>query len=540
MKKLSIVPLSILLSFSMLTAQGNVRTIDSLKQRLKELPESKYDSVYMELGGEYYTQYNPEGYRQALEYFLKVMVLGEKYKKPATIAQAYFLIATVYDAEQDGDKTLYYYKKAYDMCGYQGNQLVCLNLLYNVAHAYHLKHDSTNSMQCLQQLDEAKQSLSASNPLANNKYNLLIAYLSLQNNNLTAFLRQFAQVDKNIDYKDGRFHYGRYFAICNWRYAFESKDYKKAIGSIQAELKNAPADSAILIDYLAKAYSKSGDYKAAYEWSELSKVCNAQALTRTKEKDLTVGLLKAENTLQEKEKQFFKTQREGLLLGLIAALIAILIITYYWKLNVLAKKELLKRNREKEVLMHELQHRVKNNLQLMYGLNLLQLDKLETDKAKTIWEKNLTFIKSMSIINDKLYQKDIETLSVKAFVEDITQFTKQLFDVENKIQFNFNIQHPLSMEADFATSFGLILSELITNSFKHALKNVEKGGINITIEQQNNTFLMRYSDSGNFSETLEPLIHSDGIRLMGDLTQQLKGKMVTHYLGKPFNYCFTF
>jgi two-component sensor histidine kinase len=542
MKKLIILlPLSILCSFSVLKAQVNQSVLDSLNQKLKNLPEYQHDSVYIDIGALYYQQYNQEGYRKALDYFLKLLALGEKYNNKAAIANAYFLIATVYDAEgQDGEKIIYYYKKAHEMCAYHRRITSCINLLYNVAHAYNLNHDSATSMLYLHQFDKEMEAVKFNNPQAYDNYVLLGAYLSLQNKNIPEFLKRFEKVNKNIEYKDGRFHFGRYYAICKWRYAFEKGEYKKAIESIQYELAHEPTDSSVLIDYLTAAFVKIGDYKNAYEMSELSKISNNQSLHAAVQKDLEYGLLKADNLIKEKEKKFLEIQRAGLYIGLFIVFIGLLVVAYLWQINRKAKRELLLRNREKEVLMHEIQHRVKNNLQLIYGLNILQLDKLEGDSAKVVWEKNLSTIKAMSIINDKLYQKDISKLSLREFIEELSLYSKQLFDQDNKVTLNLEIQHPLSIDANFASSFGIILTELMTNSFKHGLKGVKEGAINIESSESDNILTVHYFDSGNFIEAVKPSPNSNGISLVTDLVKQLKGKIVTQSEGKAYHYHFIF
>jgi hypothetical protein len=78
-KLIILLPLSILCSFSVLKAQVNQSVLDSLNQKLKNLPEYQHDSVYIDIGALYYQQYNQDGYRKALDYFLKLLALGEKY-----------------------------------------------------------------------------------------------------------------------------------------------------------------------------------------------------------------------------------------------------------------------------------------------------------------------------------------------------------------------------------------------------------------------------------------------------------------------------
>ena len=514
---------------------------DSVKQKLAVLPESLHDSIYSDIGEAYYGQFNDEGYIKALDCYNKMLELALKYNNQMRIREAYYYIGTVYDAvKTEPQKILYYYKKSYELgIEQKADPLIIFRLTYNVAHAYRELGDSANSMLYLGQFEQGKQAYKESNPLMYDKFSLLVAYMTLQNNDIKDFIQKYENLNKQQEYKDGSYPYGRYFALCGWRYAYEKKNYKKAIESIEFELKNQTTDSSLLMPFLANAYAEIGDNKAAFKWAMALNAYNSEHSKESIKKDLYVKLLKTNNDLQERDNKILSKQRAYFFLALMLSLFVSFIIAYFWWSNQQKKLQLLKSNAERDVLMQELQHRVKNNLQLLYGLSKLQLRGLKDEAAKELWQKNLNQIKSMSLINEKLYQSDITTISVRDFVSDILNHSLLIYDLQKKITLHTDIEHPLSIDGSFATSFGLILSELVTNSFKHALNKQDKGDIRITIKKLNaKTLMFTYEDSGVENKEQSASKNTNGINLIDDLTRQLKGKMMPNEGEKPYKYSF--
>jgi two-component sensor histidine kinase len=512
---------------------------DSVKIALGNLPESQYDSLYYDLGSAFYAQYNDEGYNRALACFRRGLAYSEKYKNQLYIREGNFLIGTVYDAyKEDPEKIVYYYKKAYDMAVVMKDEESVLGLSYNVAHAYNIQSDFINSTKYIGVFDSIRRLDKKSSFW--NRGGVLVAHIQIKNKDIRGFLKTFQGIDKNYKYVDGNQPLARYFAICSALYAFETENYGNAIKTLHKALSSNPTDSAILMQYLAQSYARSGDMTNAYEWMVKLDNINGRNLTLSARKGLVVNLLKTDNALQEKENELLalekiskEKQNRLLMFGMIFFVFATGIVAWFWYDNFKDKKELAKRNAEKALLVQEIHHRVKNNLQLMYGLAKLQLPTITDPNSRDLWQKNLIQLKSMSLVNEKLYNTEgVTSVIIKDFILEILAYYRQIFpsdtsDTSDKaLIIETNIEENLVVEADFAIPFGLILTELITNSYKYGLTSY-RPSIDICFHKTTDKKIeFNYSDTGKVADISMILTKkTGGSALIKDLVRQLKGTM---------------
>jgi two-component sensor histidine kinase len=506
---------------------------DSVKIALGNLPETQYDSIYYDLGSAFYAQYNDEGYSRALACFRRGLAYSEKYKNQLYIREGNFLIGTVYDAyKEDPEKIVYYYKKAYDMAVAMKDEESILGLSYNVAHAYNVQSDFVNATKYISVFDSIRRLDSKSSFW--NRGGILVAYIQIKNKDNKGFVKTFEGLDKNYKYVDGNKPFARYFAICSAFYAFETGDYGNAIKTLNKTLSENPTDSAVLMQYLAQSYARSGDMAHAYDWMVKLDKLNGRNLTLSARKGLVVNLLKTDNALQDRENELLaleKTTKEKqnrlLLFGMIFFVFATGIVAWFWYDNFKDKQELAKRNAEKALLVQEINHRVKNNLQLMYGLAKMQLPTITDPTARDLWQKNLIQLKSMSLVNEKLYNTEgVTSVVIKDFILEILQYYRQIFPSDSTVTIQTNIEENVVVEADFAIPFGLILTELITNSYKYGLTS-EKPSIDIGfMKTVDNKIEFSYADTGKIEDISIILTKkTGGSALIKDLVRQLKGTM---------------
>jgi two-component sensor histidine kinase len=514
---------------------------DSVQRALATLPESKHDSIYKKLGAALYMETTFESHIKAIDCFKKALVLAEKYNHYPLFVDAHQCIGSVYDATDElPEKMLYYFKKAYDL-SYKLHDSVRLMYAFDVAHAYGKLKDT---VQCLYYLNIMKN-------LGNNLYekgsenydnlNLKLATMALKTQGVSTFIQLFKNVNQNRNYKDGRFPYHSYFVFNSSRYYSELGNYDKAIDILKNELTINREDSSYITDNIGMIYAQKGDFKEAYKWSEIHDDYKDRNKRTTQENELVIKLLKTESEFKEQEKLFKEKQNLYLTWGLFFAFIAMGVSAYFWRKNHIIKIELTKRNAEKELLVHEIHHRVKNNLQLMYSLATLQLPTISDEKAKDLWQKNLNQLKSMSLVNEKLYNTEgVTSFELKGFIQELVEHFKLLHgDYKNAI-FDVQFKGDLNVNADFAVPFGLILSELITNSFKHAGENGSLP-IHIFMERKDaKNLVFNYSDNGIVSDlslVLDKKI--GGVSLINDLVRQLEGK-ISMSNEKYLQYNFTF
>jgi two-component sensor histidine kinase/ligand-binding sensor domain-containing protein len=183
---------------------------------------------------------------------------------------------------------------------------------------------------------------------------------------------------------------------------------------------------------------------------------------------------------------------------------------------------------ERELLLKEIHHRVKNNLQIISGLLDLQKEEIVEEDAKAVFNEGQSRVKSIALIHQNLYQnEDLANIKFSAFVKDLTVQVGEVFEQLNrKMVPAFEIDD-FMFDIDTAVPLALILNELLTNSYKYATKADRTGKILIQVKQvtEGNYALVFRDDgpglkSGITFETAETL----GLRLIKGLAAQLYGE----------------
>ena len=184
--------------------------------------------------------------------------------------------------------------------------------------------------------------------------------------------------------------------------------------------------------------------------------------------------------------------------------------------------------KEKEILLKEIHHRVKNNLQLIISLLEFQSDQIKDKKVLNIFQESQNRIRLMSSFYEQLYQsKDIGEINFKEYINSILA---KLFHSFKKTSNNIRTQQiidDISLDLNYILLSSFIISELVTNSLKHAFPNNQNGIIKIDFHLQNNKYLMTVSDNGiGLPNDID--IHQTktlGLQLVLMFVQQLKGNI---------------
>src|SRR5690606_11147277 len=202
--------------------------------------------------------------------------------------------------------------------------------------------------------------------------------------------------------------------------------------------------------------------------------------------------------------------------------------------------QLIEKNRHIEILMDELNHRVKNNLQMLYSLNTLQLPLVQDGKGKQILNEMRGRIKAMMLVNEHLHSyKKSESITVTVFINEIASHLQQIYDREKFIKISTSIPDDIKFKALQALPFGLLLTELFTNSYKHAFgPSHPQPTIKLRVFTENEQIKFTFEDNGQGADHYFK-DDSMGIFLVQDLTRQLKGTVTIHHKD-GFSYQFTF
>lgn len=191
---------------------------------------------------------------------------------------------------------------------------------------------------------------------------------------------------------------------------------------------------------------------------------------------------------------------------------------------------------EKDVLLREIHHRVKNNLQIISSLLNLQAGFIEDKRAAEVFEESKNRVRSMALIHEKLYEsKNFSSLDMREFIEELVKNLYKSYGFNtSSIALGLNIDD-LSFDADQAVYLGLVVNELVSNSFKHAFKltdTSESGTRQFKLyihakQDKNMDFIIKIGDNGiGFPKNIDfRNTESLGLRLVVTLVKQLGGEI---------------
>lgn len=164
-----------------------------------------------------------------------------------------------------------------------------------------------------------------------------------------------------------------------------------------------------------------------------------------------------------------------------------------------AEKEKLEvANARIETLIKEIHHRVKNNLQVVASLLRLQSGTITDERLQQVFAQSQSRVASMALIHEKLYKgSDLAQVDLGNYIKELFAELVQLNKVRENIRYRTAIDPDLVLDLDTMVPLGLILNELITNSFKHAFRNGREGFIDLRIHRvEGGRFDLHYADNG--------------------------------------------
>ena len=325
-----------------------------------------------------------------------------------------------------------------------------------------------------------------------------------------------------------------------------NKDYKKALPYLlfaknAMESTNDKANLWEQYMHLSNNYEALGDYEQALlyerklateneEYYE-DKIEQLELETQTK---FETGQRQATIVLQEQTIEQQK-QRQLLILGLAILLGVVLLLVYT---NYRNKKrlsaELEVKNQEKELLLKEIHHRVKNNLQTISSLLNLQSAQIKDKKIQGAVIESKNRVRSMALIHQKLYQgENLAAIEMKEYLRMLSENMIKSFGRHRDMELLVEMPE-VEVDVDTAIPIGLITNELLTNTLKYAFPGGQPGLIQVSLthEPEKDQMCLRLSDNGVGMESMngEPDERRGnfGSQLVKLLTTQLDGKMTVN------------
>jgi len=301
-----------------------------------------------------------------------------------------------------------------------------------------------------------------------------------------------------------------------------------------AEKKLSPLkmEQQLMTIYKKLSYSNTvaNNFKEALRYKNLETELRDSLVSEKMKKN--IAELEVKYNLQTKERELEKqvASKKFLYLMLGSAFVLLVFISFFFSKNrkknkLLAQQKgmLEKTIGEKNILLRETHHRVKNSFQMVSSLLYLQSENVEDKEAKLAIKEAQNRVRSMVLIHHKLYnKKQLVGIDSKEYIEDLT---KDIFESHQSqtSDLTFKIEaESMILSVDTITPIGLILNELIINVLKHAFdENTQDGFLKINFLKKGNTLLLNVSDNGKgFVE--RAIEYSFGLKLIRALARKLE------------------
>lgn len=222
--------------------------------------------------------------------------------------------------------------------------------------------------------------------------------------------------------------------------------------------------------------------------------------------------------------------------GGLVLLVLLGFLGYYYRGSQQANRQLAVQNkqiennlREKEALLREIHHRVKNNLQVISSLLNMQSHYLDDPRMVSAITEGQNRVKAMALIHQKLYQTEqLSEIDFQEYAEQLLAHLSSALSPPGKKISNSVTGTAIKLDIDTAIPLGLILNELITNAYKYAFEGVSEGTLKVELQRDETAlYHLRISDSGrglpaDFSESK---LNSLGLKLVRMLIEQLEGSL---------------
>lgn len=218
----------------------------------------------------------------------------------------------------------------------------------------------------------------------------------------------------------------------------------------------------------------------------------------------TIAMLEEQNSLKEKNLAFERKTKMYLALILVAVALGLVLIYLLYKQKLQVSKALRSKNeiiekslQTNKILIKEIHHRVKNNLMVISSLLSLQSRYVDEEHGKSAIQTAQSRVQAMALLHQKLYKREkLNSINIAEYFTDLFQDIEDTYLSPNSnISIEFEVEEIL-MDIEMVVPMGLILNELVTNSIKHAFKDVSSGSINIHIIKDEGNIVIDYADNG--------------------------------------------
>ncbi|MES2772882.1 MAG: histidine kinase dimerization/phosphoacceptor domain -containing protein [Bacteroidota bacterium] len=498
-----------------------------------------------------FAYYYRGNYELTLRYHLAALQLRKELQLDKFIAQSYNNIGLVYRSRKDYTNAIKFYKQSYELKERVKDETGMLNSLINIGAAYQTSGQFDSAYQNgMKGLALAKK-LQATDDVNTCRENIAASLVNLERPREALIYLQDADRErvsgknKNQLITHAETYADMYLQENNLPLA--TSYFRKALAL--ALSGNRMEAASVFYRKLAKCLYRQGDFKAAYEYADSGKaiadtlineensrqVNEMNAVYEAAEKETQIEKLNAANAISNSEARQRSRERNYFIIASVLFLALAGIAYKAFASNKKKKEQLNAQNiviekslAEKEVLLREIHHRVKNNLQIVSSLLSLQSNYIKDEQALDAVKESRNRVQSMSLIHQNLYQEDNLTgIDVRLYIEQLTDNLFHSYNIQKeRIQLVKEIDQ-VNLDVETVIPIGLILNELITNCLKYAFENKQEGIIKVIFKENRGSLFLSVHDNGaglpaGFEQGTKK---SFGHKMITAFLQKLKGTM---------------
>jgi two-component system, sensor histidine kinase PdtaS len=512
-------------------------------------------ATYNSVAGAYHHQGHIE---KALENYLNCLKIHEQTRDSAQIAMVLTNLGGVYYNSGDLDAALKYFESALQINERLGDDMGITHALDNMVLIFTNRKDYEKSLQANLRSLKIKEETGDKRGIALSYGNMALNYRGLKNyKEAEKYFHKAIQLAEELQLAKTLATHSKNLSSL---YLEENKlDKAKQYGTKAltiAKKINFPEFIQQAAAVLEKIYRKQNNWKDAYEMNELSHAIldtlgnmkHTKALLKTnyeyeyQKQKLADSLVFANErnlknlviSQQESQLSKEKTQRLALYAFLGFAIIITSVVFFGYKrkqkdnqIITTQKKLVEQKNAENELLLAEIHHRVKNNLQIISSLLNMQERNIDNEKARSAIMESKERVRSMELIHKMLYRENFfGGVEIHEYLKVLTDGLIENFGLSEGKNVEVHLDfEPTMIDIDTAIPLGLILNELIVNSFKYAKNASEKLILKIALKEHEEQLSLSVSDNGNGKKSDVENSDSFGLRIIKALVKQLNGTM---------------
>jgi len=421
-----------------------------------------------------------KNYEEAATYYRQSLSIKKEENDIPGIAASYMNLASLFYSLKEYDSSVYYSKLSSELFYKLNNEADKAGSDANLAKALLAKGDLISSEKILYE---------SMGP-------------ALKTNCKTCLLTIYETLG-SVELKKNNFFKADAFFIKGLSIAEESDHAEARLGFLQKL-----AETAAIQRNFKKAYNYADSFNkfsmVIFNEESQRQINEMNAVYKNAEQKIQIDSLQLQKAKNEISLQKSEKERNLFFLSTLLLLLLGLTVYYAYFLNAKQNKLLKEKNKQieialndKEILLKEIHHRVKNNLQVVSSLLHLQTAYIKDETALDAVKESRNRVHAMSLIHRKLYQEgNLTGIKLPIYIKDLCQNLLESYNLHpDQIILNTDVDD-LMIDVEKLIPIGLVINELLANSMKYAFPSGRKGEINVMVKQVEEDLMLRIQDNG--------------------------------------------